>query len=322
MIFMRFAIANALWIAIQGMAAAAALPDPEFGKEATAYDALLDQTYDPCGGECGGVGTLGVGTPGVGGSRELVSISNPNQGPLTIFASSSGRQAWGGYSTGGANFYLELVGPPPIFPGATILIRADINMHAAVSLSNPTDGWAQATAFAQIDIENPIGQPIPPMTMPSTFDLSSIFDYGVSSEILAGAGPVNESCGDPRPACVNSADFDGTLGFALQPNVVYSISLGVVAQTEDYNLDGNPIIIGTSSQSAEASIDPRFYIDPIYIDIPYELELSEGVSNYAPGTGAGGVPEPSIWALFGLGFGFVAMLRARVRGRELRKRRA
>jgi hypothetical protein len=72
-------------------------------------------------------------------------------------------------------------------------------------------------------------------------------------------------------------------------------------------------------ESAQASADPYFSIDPQYLgDHPdLSLVLSDGVGNPPPS----GTPEPGAWALMLLGLGFSGMsLRAKPRGRNLSAR--
>jgi PEP-CTERM motif-containing protein len=99
--------------------------------------------------------------------------------------------------------------------------------------------------------------------------------------------------------------------YELTPNTVYDISVFADAQTND-GANGQ---FGNSTQAANAFVDPHIFLD-VGAGNPYTLELSPDVNNDAPGVGA--VPEPSTWAMMGIGFAVLALFyRRRVAGTRL-----
>ena len=83
----------------------------------------------------------------------------------------------------------------------------------------------------------------------------------------------------------------------LQPDLQYLIDVFVNVGTQDNN--------GGSSQSANAWVDPQFFLDPI-VDPFDQLLLSPNANNDAP-AGVAGVPEPSTWAMMPIGLAGLAL---------------
>lgn len=96
----------------------------------------------------------------------------------------------------------------------------------------------------------------------------------------------------------SSFGIDGTMLFPI--NTVIDVRMVAIADSD--------IEFGPSA--ASALIDPIFSIDPSFANAGlYSIITSDGIGN----GGAGGVPEPSVWALMLVGFGTL--------GAALRRRR-
>ncbi|HEY0436844.1 MAG TPA: hypothetical protein VGC92_09400 [Phenylobacterium sp.] len=103
-------------------------------------------------------------------------------------------------------------------------------------------------------------------------------------------------------SCPQGAAFDGTLHFSSASGQVRRLTIYIGAE-EGFATTGD----------AYARADPQFFIN-LPTGNPYDILLSPGVSNGAPGSG--GAPEPGVWALMLVGFASVGvMVRARARSR-------
>ena len=250
-----------------------------------------------------GLGTLSGGSLSDYGSLGSVKTVNPAGSALTISSSSSGGGVARASADGEADYYLELTGPATFIDGTTP-VRVDVTAHADVSLSDPYTGltgdyWASANASAGIDIEKPVGQSPFGTVYQSVLASFSVFSPSADLPTSVDAAAGDQWCFEKT--CVESADLSKNMLFLLQPNIQYLVT--VFANTQTADSSGNQI--GDSSQTANASVDPHFYLDPVYSNPDDILLLSSNVSNFAPGSG--GVPEPSTWALLGIGFCWVAL---------------
>src|SRR5665213_631183 len=295
----RFGIASALGCSIAIVVAGVARAEPllplsSFLETVDVSEKPLPDSF-ACSGAaggstCGGNGTglISIGAPSGFGAPGLATVNlvNPGAGPLTISSSASSKGAVSSSASGEADYYLKLLGPAPTSPNQTIAVRVDIKAHADVSLSNLSDSVARVTATAGIDIFNPLSQTIQPVK--SVFGPNNF----VPSEFGAAAG--NFVC--PGGGCVSVVDFDGSLLYLLQPNVQYQVSVFANAGTTDSFLGP----AGTSFETANALVDPHFFLDPVFGDPNYQLLRSPYISNDSPGLGA--VPEPSTWAMILIGF--------------------
>jgi len=297
-------IASALAASIATVGGSAAKADvlspPTFLETA---DVLNVMTYDDnfmCFGAamgltCPGSG-LGAIATGAGFANATTTVLNPADGPLTSSSSAHGGQFLNASASSYAEYDLELVGPPPVFPNQTVPVRVDLSAHADVSLSDTSDILAGAEAGAGIYIQNPNSQTVQPV-----FSVFAPLSY-VPSDFVASDGSLCSG------ECTSSADFSDSLLYLLQPNVQYTVDVGTVVETVDNRLNGVSVNrFGSSFQTANADVDPHFYQDPLYGNPAYTLELSPGISNES----AASAPEPSSWELFGIGIGLMGLSKRR-----------
>lgn len=124
--------------------------------------------------------------------------------------------------------------------------------------------------------------------------------YSARAAFLLRTPTVIQAVADTRIPTGPQAFALNTMAF-FAPNVGYYVDL-----TADAGAGASQ---GNLAASAEAFVDPIFTVDPAFAAL-YHLE---GVPFEAPT--AGGVPEPSTWAMMLLGFaGLGAALRSRRRG--------
>jgi hypothetical protein len=282
----------ALVLALHGQARATTSPPATFFEDVDVYDETgIHENYvcagsapglDPCGGTGTGNLAIGSGADFQGTGFASADVQNPAFGPLTLSVSASGKDRVESFADGESDFTLELVGPAG---SQTVAVRADVIAHADVTLADPSDFLASATAGAGIDLYNSIGQTI----------LASFSVFSPTPDIPT---TVDAAAGDHfcfEKTCVGSADMNASLLFLLSPNVVYGVSVFATAGVLN-DFGDSP-----SEKTAEASVDPHFYLDPTYGDPAYSLVLSPGTNNNPPGTTV--VPEPSAWTMLILGFG-------------------
>jgi hypothetical protein len=327
----RFGIASAIGglvaIAAVNVAMAAPLPPTTYELDVDVRNPNLtpNDIFSCSGGFLGSGGCSGnpalqpnVGTSQSAGSSAYraianTSLANPASGPLTISASASGTGGTRADASGEVDYYLKLTGPATFIDGTTP-VRLDIAAHAAVTLSSPFDGpngdfHAGASASAGIQIWKPVGlNPFSPdgiayrQVLASFSVFSPTEDIPTSVDARAGLDCLSNQ------ACVTSADLNqkGML-FELQPDLQYLIAVFAMAGTRDDD--------GASSQSADAWVDPHFFLDPGANPLD-QLLLSPNANNNSLGD-VGAVPEPSTWAMMLVGFAGLGFLGSRQRRRMI-----
>ena len=312
----RFGIAGAIGlsagVAITGAASADALPPATYLETADFTNAVTRQDVFQCNGVgCGGTGELSGGTQwSVSSGPAGANIVNPFVGPLTLSSSAAGQRAIGASSSAEVDYFLKLTGPA-VFIDGTIPIRVDMAGHVSVALSDPNDSYAGAVAKAGIQVWFPVNQGANGPQYQQVLASFSVFSpqADIPTDITAAAGTV---CSQGQ-ACVSSADLAKSFLFELKPDVQYLITVFTDTEARDTDRFGNNI--GTSSQSADAWVDPHFYLDPDHNNPLDQLLLSPGISN-DPSGAVGSIPEASTWAMMLIGFaglGFAGYRRARHR---------
>jgi hypothetical protein len=254
--------------------------------------------------------TLTVGSLSNYGASASSTLVNPASGPLSISVSASARNGASASASGEVDYYLKVTGTTLV--DGMIPVRLNIAAHANVTLSDPFDGvhgdfHAGASAGAGIEVSKPVGlNPFSPDGIAYQQVLASFSLFSQSPILPTSIGTAaGQSC-PFETTCVPTADLNNAnMLFMLQPDLQYLITVFADADTQDRS--------GASSQSANASVDPHFFLDPI-VDPFDQLLLSPNANNDAPGVA--GVPELSTWAmmLIGLaGLGFSGYRRARRR---------
>jgi hypothetical protein len=314
----RFGIVSAVGIsasgALVGAARADLLPPATYLETADFSNSVTKQDVFQCNGVgCGGTETLSGGTQwSVTSGPASTTIVNPFVGPLSITSSSTGQAAISANSSGEVDYFLKLTGPA-VFSNGLIPIRVDMTAHVDVSLSDPNDPYAFARAMAGIQVWFPFNQGVSGPQYQQVLASFSVFSPqpDIPTDISAAAGT---ACTQGQ-SCVSSADLAKSFLFELKPDVQYLITVFTDTDVQDTERFGTHI--GNSSQQANAFVDPHFYLDPNFNNPLDQLLLSPDISNDPPGT-AGAVPEPSTWAMLGIGFGLLALLyRRRAAGARL-----
>jgi hypothetical protein len=249
----------------------------------SSFERVIAGSADPCGG---------VGCPGPGSvSASDSDSSNQARASATttsspaLSASASGGGALGASASAEIDYSFEW-----LVPGRTASIPTlvDLILHTAAS-ANASDPNSFAEAIATFNIAL---SPNPTVIIQPAIGTSRLVS------IAGGAGPDGFGPFCQTHPCSSPQNFSGTLLYNLDPNVLYFVSIGVSAITGDSILPN----VGSTMQSAEASLDPH-----IYSNIPgLTLEISQGIDNIV-GTAAGATPLPAALPLFATGLGALGL---------------
>jgi hypothetical protein len=274
---MAGAWAVAVSIALTGSARAVPL--------SSSFERVIAGSADPCGSAtCPGLGSVSVAASD--SSNQARASATATSAPA-LSASASGGGALSAFATAEIDYNLEWLDPSRSAPIPTLV---DLILHTAVS-ANASDpnSFAEAIATFNIAAGSTIIQPA----------------MGTSRlvSIAGGAGPDGFGIFCQTNPCSSPGNFSGTLLYNLDPNVLYSVQVGVTATTGDSILPS----VGSTLQSAEASLDPHIYLDPRFNIPGLTLELSQDLDNVV-GTAAAATPLPAALPLFATGLGALGLL--------------
>jgi hypothetical protein len=248
------------------------------------FERVIAGSADPCGGVgCPGPGS--VSTSASDSSNQARASATATSSPA-LSASASGGGALGASATAEIDYSFEW-----LVPGRTASIPTlvDLILHTAVSADgHDPNSFAEASATFNIALS-----PNPTVIIQPAIGTSRLVS------IAGGAGPDGFGPFCQTHPCSSPQDFSGTLQYNLDPNVLYFVSIAVSATTGDSILPS----VGSTTQSAEASLDPH-----IYTNIPgLTLEISQGIDNVV-GTAEAATPLPAALPLFATGLGALGLL--------------
>ena len=226
---MAGACAVALSIALTGIARAVPL--------SSSFERVIAGSADPCGSAtCPGLGGVSVSTSD--SSNQARASATATSSPA-LSASASGGGALGASATAEVDYFIEWLDPTRTAPIPTLV---DLILHTAVSAdAHDPNSFAEAIATFNIAAGSTIIQPA----------------IGTSRlvSLAGGAGPDGFGPFCQTHPCSSPQNFSGTLTYNLDPNVLYSVQIAVTATTGDSILPS----VGSTTQSAEASLDPHIY---------------------------------------------------------------
>ncbi len=271
--------AVAVSIALTGSASAASM--------ASTFERVIAGSSDPCGGVgCPGPGS--VSTSDSDSSNQARASATTTSSPA-LSASASGGGALSASAAAEIDYSIEW-----LVPGRTASIPTlvDLILHTAVS-ADASDPNSSATAIATFNIAL---SPNPTSLIQPASGTSRLVSIAGGAG-LDGFGPFCQT----HPCSSSPQNFNGTLLYNLEPNVLYFVSIGVSADTSDSILPN----VGSTTQSAEASLDPR-----IYTNIPgLTLDISQGIDNVVGSAATpGDTPLPAALPLFATGLGAFGFL--------------
>jgi hypothetical protein len=272
---MAGACAVALSIALTGIARAVPL--------SSSFERVIAGSADPCGSAtCPGLG--GVSVSDSDSSNQARASATATSSPA-LSASASGGGALGASATAEVDYFIEWLDPTRTAPIPTLV---DLILHTAVSAdAHDPNSFAEAIATFNIAAGSTIIQPA----------------IGTSRlvSLAGGAGPDGFGPFCQTHPCSSPQNFSGTLTYNLDPNVLYSVQIAVTATTGDSILPS----VGSTTQSAEASLDPH-----IYTNIPgLTLDISQGLDNVVGSAATpAGAPLPAALPLFATGLGAFGLL--------------
>jgi hypothetical protein len=272
---MAGACAVALSIALTGIARAVPL--------SSSFERVIAGSADPCGSAtCPGLG--GVSVSDSDSSNQARASATATSSPA-LSASASGGGALAASATAEVDYFIEWLDPTRTAPIPTLV---DLILHTAVSAdAHDPNSFAEAIATFNIAAGSTIIQPA----------------IGTSRlvSLAGGAGPDGFGPFCQTHPCSSPQNFSGTLTYNLDPNVLYSVQIAVTATTGDSILPS----VGSTTQSAEASLDPH-----IYTNIPgLTLDISQGLDNVVGSAATpAGTPLPAALPLFATGLGAFGLL--------------
>jgi len=279
---MAGAWAVAVSIALTGSARAVTLPGAFSSSER-----VIAGSADPCGSAtCPSLG--GYSATASDSSNQAQASASANSAPA-LSVSASGGGALGASATAEIDYSFEWLVPPG--GPTTIPTAVDLILHTAVSADgHDPNSFAEAIATFNIATDSNFNNIVP---------LASGTSRLVS--IAGGAGPDGFGPFCLAHPCSSPQDFKGTLMYNLDPNVLYFVQIAVTATTGDSILPS----VGSTTQSADASLDPHIYSN---INIPgLTLDISPGLDNVV-GTAATATPLPAALPLFATGLGAFGLL--------------
>lgn len=253
---------------------------------------VIAGSADPCGGAtCPGLGSQSVAASD--SSNQARASATATSAPA-LSASASGGGALGASASAEIDYSFELLDPTP--GAGPISTLVDLILQTAVS-ADASDPYSSAEAIATFNIATTRNPVVPSDIIQPVIGTSRLVS------IAGGAGPDGFGLYCQSHACSSPLDFSGTLKYELDPNVVYFVEIGVSATTGDSILPN----VGSTVQSAEASLDPHIYIDP-KVNIPgLTLALSQDLENVV-GSPAAATPLPAALPLFASGLGALGLL--------------
>lgn len=257
------------------------------------FERVIAGSADPCGSSFGCSGLGGVSAAASDSSNQARASATATGAPA-LSASASGGGALGALATAEIDYSFELLDPTP--GAGTIPTFVDLILHTAVfaDASDPNSSAEAVATFNISTIRNPV--------LPTDIIQPAIGTSRLVS-IAGGAGPDGFGIYCQSHACSSPLNFSGTLLYNLKPNVLYFVQIGVNASTGDSILPS----IGSTTQSAEASLDPHIYIDPNFNDPDLTLALSQDLDNVV-GSPAAATPLPAALPMFATGLGALGLL--------------
>jgi len=277
---MAGAWAVAVSIALTGSARAVPL--------SSSFERVIAGSSDPCGSAtCPGLGSV---TASASDSSNHAQASATATSSPALSASASGGGALGASATAEIDYFIEWLDPTRTAPIPTLV---DLILHTAVS-ANASDPNSFAEAIATFNIA----------INPTTIIQPAIGTSRLVS-IAGGAGPDGFGIFCQTHPCSSPQNFSGTLMYNLDPNVLYSVQIAVTATTGDSILPS----VGSTTQSAEASLDPHIYLDPRFNIPGLTLDISQGLDNVVGSAATpAGTPLPAALPLFATGLGALGLL--------------
>ena len=247
---------------------------------------VIAGSADPCGSVgCSGLGSVSVSASD--SSNQARASATATSSPA-LSASASGGGALGADASAEIDYSFEWLDPTRTAPIPTLV---DLILHTAVS-ADASDPNSIAEAIATFNIAL---SPNPTSIIQPAIGTSRLVS------IAGGAGPDGFGPFCQTHPCSSPQNFSGTLLYNLDPNVLYFVSIGVTASTGDSILPS----VGSTTQSAEASLDPH-----IYTNIPgLTLDISQGLDNVVGSAATpADTPLPAALPLFATGLGTLGLL--------------
>lgn len=276
----RSAMAGALAVAVSIALTGSARAVSSF----SSFERVIAGSVDPCGSAtCRSLG--GYSAAASDSSNQAQASASANSAPA-LSASASGGGALSADASAEIDYSFEW-----LVPGSTAKIPTfvDLILHTAASAdASDPNSFAEGIATFNIALS-----PNPTVIIQPAIGTSRLVS------IAGGAGPDGFGPFCQTHPCSSPQNFSGTLLYNLDPNVLYFVSIGVSATTGDSILPS----VGSTTQSAEAFLDPH-----IYTNIPgLTLDISPGLDNVV-GTAATATPLPAALPLFATGLGAFGLL--------------
>lgn len=281
----RSAMAGACVVAVSIALPSSARADSFFGYER----ALISGYADTCGITCPGLGTTSVTASD--GSNVAHASATATNGPA-LSASASGGGALSADATAEIDYSFEWLDPTPGAGKIPTLVALILHTAAFADANDPNSSATAIAAFNIATNRNPTPADIVSPSIGTTRLVS----------IVGGAGPDGFGTYCQSHPCSSPLDFSGTLLYNLSPNVLYSVIITVTAATGD---DLGSGLVGSTVQSAEASLDPHIYVDPNFNDPDLTFMISDGLENVV---GSAATPLPATLPLFASGLGALGLL--------------